>query len=199
MASMSDPVNHPSHYHSEYWHSTCGKPIECIDIVRHMDFNTGNAVKYAWRAGKKGDAIEDLEKAVWYLNDRISELKRVQEAQKEAEKEELDRAELLEELAGREPKIETVTAVECDYNTVRGGPGEFWVLNVYDHWSANEAWAKFNQDALFLNHPQREAIRSSLLGLITRIASSAYDRLAPWVRAAAEDWAYAEKAREEHC
>ena len=78
MALMSDPVNHPAHYHSSYIHESCGTPIECIDIVRHMDFDTGNAVKYCWRAGKKGDTVEDLEKAVWYLNDRISELKRAQ-------------------------------------------------------------------------------------------------------------------------
>ena len=74
---MSDSVDHPAHYHSEYVHTKCGETIECIDIVRHMDFDTGNAVKYVWRAGKKGDAVEDIRKAVWYLQDRLRELKRV--------------------------------------------------------------------------------------------------------------------------
>jgi hypothetical protein len=86
MAPMSDPVNHPAHYHSSYIHESCGTPIECIDIVRHMDFDTGNAVKYCWRAGKKGDTVEDLEKAVWYLNDRISELKRARAKEERAPK-----------------------------------------------------------------------------------------------------------------
>jgi hypothetical protein len=193
---MSDPVNHPSHYHSEYWHSACGKPIECIDIVRHMDFNTGNAVKYAWRAGKKGDAIEDLEKAVWYLNDRISELKRALEAQKEAEKQELDRAELLETLHA---EIPVSTGIEVDFNTVSGGPGEYWVLYIYDIITANENWARFNRDDFFLQHPQRGAIRDAILGLITRLPTSAYDGLAPWVREAADDWTYAESVREGSC
>lgn len=62
---MSDMVNHPPHY--------SGNPegIECIQVVRHMNFNVGNAVKYLWRAGKKGDHLQDLEKAAWYINDEI--------------------------------------------------------------------------------------------------------------------------------
>jgi hypothetical protein len=68
---MSDPVNHPSHYHSTYLHAGCGKTIECIDIVRHMNFNLGNVVKYIWRADHKGATIEDLKKARWYLDDEI--------------------------------------------------------------------------------------------------------------------------------
>lgn len=63
---MSHPVNHPAHY--------TGHPsgIECIEVVRHMGFNLGNAVKYIWRADLKHDAIQDLEKAVWYLQDEIA-------------------------------------------------------------------------------------------------------------------------------
>lgn len=69
-------VNHPKHYN--------GIPgIECIDVVRHFDFNLGNAIKYIWRAGLKKDKgrslkdkkIEDLEKAIWYLKDEIEQLK----------------------------------------------------------------------------------------------------------------------------
>lgn len=62
---MSDPVNRPLHY------TTHPSGIECLDVTRHMNFNLGNAVKYIWRCGLKGNAIEDLEKAVFYLNDEI--------------------------------------------------------------------------------------------------------------------------------
>jgi len=41
--------------------------IECIQITEHMDFLTGNAIKYLWRAAMKGDKINDLEKAKWYI------------------------------------------------------------------------------------------------------------------------------------
>lgn len=68
-----DPVNHPSHYTSH------PSGIECITITRHHDFNIGNAMKYMWRAGLKDPSIEkeieDLKKAVWYLNDQIELLK----------------------------------------------------------------------------------------------------------------------------
>lgn len=60
-----DPVNHPTHYTSH------PSGIECISITRHMSFNLGNAIKYIWRADLKGDSIEDLKKAVWYLTDEI--------------------------------------------------------------------------------------------------------------------------------
>lgn len=70
----ADPVNHPSHYTSD------PSGVECITITRHRTFNVGNAIKYLWRAGLKSDAgrspvekqIEDLRKAVWYLNDEIT-------------------------------------------------------------------------------------------------------------------------------
>lgn len=41
--------------------------IQCIDVTRHLPFAAGNAVKYLWRAGNKGDYAEDLDKAEWYL------------------------------------------------------------------------------------------------------------------------------------
>ncbi len=62
---MNDLVNNPAHY-------TAG-PIECIDAIRaalgdaaFVAFCRGNALKYVWRAGRKGDAAEDLRKAAWY-------------------------------------------------------------------------------------------------------------------------------------
>lgn len=56
-----DPVNHPKHYTSH------PSGVECIQVTEHMGFNLGNAVKYIWRADEKGNALEDLRKAVWYL------------------------------------------------------------------------------------------------------------------------------------
>lgn len=61
-----DPVNHPPHYTSH------PSGIECIQITEHMGFNLGNAVKYIWRADLKGNSIEDLEKAVWYIQREIA-------------------------------------------------------------------------------------------------------------------------------
>lgn len=64
-----DPVNHPSHYTQH------PSGVECIDVVEHMTFNVGNAMKYCWRAGLKGEAhIEDLKKARWYLDREIGRL-----------------------------------------------------------------------------------------------------------------------------
>lgn len=71
-----DPVNHPSHYTSSPATCSCGKAIECIDVVRHQNFNRGNAMKYLWRAGSKDDEVQDLRKAAWYLNDEITRLER---------------------------------------------------------------------------------------------------------------------------
>jgi hypothetical protein len=62
---MNDPVNKPRHY-TEH-----PSGIECIEITEHMEFNLGNALKYIWRCDLKKDAIEDLRKAVWYINDEI--------------------------------------------------------------------------------------------------------------------------------
>lgn len=66
----SDPVDHPAHYTAD------PSGVECIQITRHRNFNIGNALKYLWRAGLKDDArhVEDLRKAVWYINDEIQRL-----------------------------------------------------------------------------------------------------------------------------
>lgn len=68
---MNDAVNHPAHY-------TDGK-IEVIDFIedKKLGFCLGNAVKYISRAGKKDPEkeIEDLEKAVWYIQRQIRNLK----------------------------------------------------------------------------------------------------------------------------
>lgn len=67
---MTDPVNHPAHYTDH------ASGIECIEITEFMNFCRGNAVKYIWRAGAKGDAVTDLRKAIWYLEREISRINR---------------------------------------------------------------------------------------------------------------------------
>lgn len=69
---MNDVVNHPPHYK--------GNGIEAIDVIEGfgLGFNLGNAVKYILRAGRKGEANEDLRKARWYV-DRQIEGKREQQ------------------------------------------------------------------------------------------------------------------------
>jgi hypothetical protein len=62
---VSDPVEHPRHYNDH------PSGVECITITEHMGFCLGNAVKYIWRADLKGKAIEDLRKAVWYIEREI--------------------------------------------------------------------------------------------------------------------------------
>lgn len=61
-----DLVNHPPHYNAH------PSGVECISVVEHMGFNLGNAIKYIWRADEKGNAIEDLKKAAWYVEREIS-------------------------------------------------------------------------------------------------------------------------------
>lgn len=60
-----DNVNHPAHYQ--------GNGIESIEVIEgfELGFHLGNAVKYILRAGKKGDRIEDIRKAIWYLNREV--------------------------------------------------------------------------------------------------------------------------------
>ena len=61
-----DPVHHPKHYTSH------ASGIECIQITEHMGFNLGNAMKYIWRADLKHNAVEDMKKAVWYIQREIA-------------------------------------------------------------------------------------------------------------------------------
>lgn len=65
MTKPHDPVNHPTHY------TTNPSGVECIQVTQHMNFCVGNAMKYLWRAGQKGDYVEDLKKAAWYINQEI--------------------------------------------------------------------------------------------------------------------------------
>ena len=68
VAPPHDAVNHPTHYTDGPAKCLgCGRTIECIDVVEWLGFSIGNAIKYLWRAGKKGPADDDLRKAVWYI------------------------------------------------------------------------------------------------------------------------------------
>ena len=66
MRKKVDLINSPPHYTSH------PSGVECIDVTRHMNFNLGNAVKYIWRCDLKRDDVEDLKKAIWYLQDEIT-------------------------------------------------------------------------------------------------------------------------------
>lgn len=67
----AEAVNHPLHYGGD------NNPHEAIKVIEawNLDFCLGNTVKYISRAGKKDDVIQDLEKAAWYLQRKIDQLK----------------------------------------------------------------------------------------------------------------------------
>lgn len=66
-----DPVENPAHYTEGF------RGVEVIQITEHLNFCRGNVVKYVCRAGKKGgpeQEVEDLKKAIWYLNRELFRL-----------------------------------------------------------------------------------------------------------------------------
>ena len=69
-ADTADDAINPDHYK---WHPS---NVECIEIVEHFGFLLGNAIKYLWRAGRKGGSseLEDLKKARWYIDRQIARL-----------------------------------------------------------------------------------------------------------------------------
>lgn len=70
-------VNHPAHYNMH------PSGVECIDVIKHYNFQIGNAMKYLWRQGLKSEVgmdtvekqIEDCEKAIWYIQSFVTDLK----------------------------------------------------------------------------------------------------------------------------
>lgn len=74
MADQREAVNHPAHY------GGAGNPFEVIEVIEEwsLGFHLGNVVKYVARAGKKGNALEDLKKAQWYLSRLIQKLEEKQ-------------------------------------------------------------------------------------------------------------------------
>jgi hypothetical protein len=67
-AESGGSVNHPKHYNSD------PSGIETIRFIEHKTFNIGNAIKYLDRSPYKVNQIEDLEKAIWYVNREIGRL-----------------------------------------------------------------------------------------------------------------------------
>jgi hypothetical protein len=63
-------VNHPQHYNQH------PAGIECIDVIEEFGFNIGSAMKYLWRYELKDAPVEDLEKAVWYIQREIERRKK---------------------------------------------------------------------------------------------------------------------------
>lgn len=68
MAKKENIINHPSHY------TRHPSGVECIEITEHFNFNRGNAIKYIWRADEKGDPLENLRKAEFYIKREIQKL-----------------------------------------------------------------------------------------------------------------------------
>jgi len=67
-----ETVKHPPHYNKH------PSGIECIEIVEHFNFNMGNAIKYIWRADFKKEAIQDLQKAEFYIKQEIAKRNKTQ-------------------------------------------------------------------------------------------------------------------------
>ena len=66
---MSNSVDHPKHYN---------EGVEAIDVIESWDlnFHVGNVIKYMLRAPHKGEEIQDLEKAKWYLDRHIENIRK---------------------------------------------------------------------------------------------------------------------------
>jgi len=78
MFEIDDSINnvdHPPHYTSH------PSGIECIEITEYFNFCLGNAIKYIWRHALKGNSVEDLKKARWYLDRELTRLERDERAE----------------------------------------------------------------------------------------------------------------------
>jgi hypothetical protein len=71
--NLGDIVNHPKHYNNH------ASGVECITIVRHMNFDLGNAFKYWFRRWEKDSTLVDMEKAKWYLSDYLNNIPRIEQ------------------------------------------------------------------------------------------------------------------------
>lgn len=71
----------PQHYRSHL------SGVECIDVIEHFNFNTGNAIKYLWRCGLKPgeETLDDLKKAVWYAKRELERVEKELELAKQGE------------------------------------------------------------------------------------------------------------------
>jgi len=71
VAVHADPIN-PAHYREH------PSGIDCIQITKHENFCIGNAIKYLWRHDKKAEPIQDLKKAIWYIEKEIDRIQNYQ-------------------------------------------------------------------------------------------------------------------------
>jgi hypothetical protein len=73
MSENKEMVNHPKHY--QFGENNEYEAIKVIDAWGlDNDFYLGNAVKYLSRAGKKDNTVQDLKKAIWYIEKKIEKL-----------------------------------------------------------------------------------------------------------------------------
>lgn len=72
MSNKPEAVDHPAHY------GGANNPYEAIKVIEawELGFCLGNVVKCIARAGRKGDPLEDLKKARWYLERQIAEMEK---------------------------------------------------------------------------------------------------------------------------
>lgn len=61
--AYANPVTNPHHYTS--------RTVECIEVTSQFNFCLGNVIKYVWRCDEKGNPIQDLKKARFYLDKEI--------------------------------------------------------------------------------------------------------------------------------
>ena len=66
--SDNEKIDHPPHYKAH------PSGIEAIQVCEGFNFNLGCAIKYIWRAGLKGDVLEDLKKGRWYIDREIARI-----------------------------------------------------------------------------------------------------------------------------
>jgi hypothetical protein len=63
-----DIINRARHY------NVSPSGVECIEVIEHMNFCLGSAMKYIWRAGEKDGKLQDLQKARYYIDREIKRL-----------------------------------------------------------------------------------------------------------------------------
>ena len=91
-------VTNLSHYRSH------PSGVECIEVIRGLPFSAGNAIKYIWRAGQKDSAKQDLDKALWYIQDCIDNKAKVLAGEQAID--------MFERWANEETDLEKVWAVD---------------------------------------------------------------------------------------
>lgn len=198
---MSDErVNHPAHYGGDTVYEVI-KVCEAWGL--DQDAYLFNTIKYVGRPGK-GNYLEDLKKARFYLDRRIQQM---EEASQELLAEDLEPEPVKCADWGAEQQGRVLSAQESNQQpthvqvtmlpkAVSGAPGEFWVLRADNAVTANSSWHTFNTSSLFIDHRARAVIREELLGLIGRFPPSEFDKLAPQVQEAVTDWLYVQDARQ---